>query len=103
MNHQNLAVSLIPANELNNYTSQGMKNDFLKFSFSTKNNMWKYWMTHQIDNEFLYFFLIAKFKTIIWFKMEVTISRLVHFYHIIIDFDWNDWAHRYWEKFFMWY
>lgn len=30
---QNLAVSLTPVDELNNYTSQGMKNDFLQVFF----------------------------------------------------------------------
>ena len=79
MNHQNLAVSLTPANVLNNYTSQEWKIIFLKFSFWTESNMQRCWITHRIDNEFLYLFSIAKFKAIVRFKMEVTISRWVHF------------------------
>lgn len=79
MNHQNLAVSLTPANVLNNYPSQEWKIIFLKFSFSTESNMQRCWITHRIDNEFLYLFSIAKFKAVVRFKMEVTISRWVHF------------------------
>lgn len=72
---------------------------FLKFSYSTKGNIPKYWITHRMDNELLCFFSIVKFKAILWFKREVTISRLVHFYHIIFDFGWNYWAYMYRENF----
>lgn len=69
---------------------------FLKFSFPRRViSMGVEWL---IELVMCFFVSHDRFKAKIYYKVEATRFRLVHFYHII-GFGWNFWLYIHWEFF----